>query len=235
MDIRIYIMTHKKFPVPRVEGYFPMQVGKAGKEDLGYLGDDTGDNISEKNHSFCELTGLYWAWKNITCDIIGLCHYRRYFLQPGAPQDARILEKVMMPLDYVEACLQQYDLILPISGMTREGSVLEHYRKNHCIADWEACGKVIEEKYPQYYQAFLWNQDTNVMSLGNMVIGKKGILDEYCGWLFDILFELEKRIDLNGRDEYQARVFGFLSERLFRVWMMMQRIKIREEMTAMIE
>ena len=61
--------------------YMPLQVGKALSDvDLGVQGDDEGDNISTKNPNYCELTGLYWAWKNLKdADYIGLAHYRRYF------------------------------------------------------------------------------------------------------------------------------------------------------------
>ena len=65
--------------MPTDNVYLPVHVGKEGKEDIGFIGDNTGDNISTKNANYCELTGLYWAWKNISADYIGLCHYRRYF------------------------------------------------------------------------------------------------------------------------------------------------------------
>ena len=77
MDTRIYVMTHRKFEPPQPEYYIPLHVGKSGKEDLNYTGDDTGDTISEKNDTFCELTGLYWIWKNGRCAVEGVCHYRR--------------------------------------------------------------------------------------------------------------------------------------------------------------
>ncbi len=46
------------------------------------LTDMTGDNISEKNPIYCELTGLYWMWKNMIIrgakeDYYGLYQYRR--------------------------------------------------------------------------------------------------------------------------------------------------------------
>lgn len=235
MDTRIYMMTHKAFEVPKMEGYIPLQVGSALGNDLGYLKDNTGDHISEKNPSYCELTGLYWFWKNVKCDVVGLCHYRRCFTCIERAENAQWVEEVLLPVSYIEECMQKYDLIIPNSGMTLEGSVLKHYQEHHCISDWEECGRVIQEKYPQYYPAFLWNQDINLISLGNMVIGKKSLIDEYCEWLFDILFELETRISIEGRDTYQKRVFGFLSERLFRVWIFGKRLKIKEELVVMLE
>ena len=79
MDIKILVATHKKYWMPDDDVYVPLHVGAEGKESLGYLPDNTGDHISSKNPSYCELTGLYWAWKNLDCEYIGLCHYRRYF------------------------------------------------------------------------------------------------------------------------------------------------------------
>lgn len=78
MDIKVIVATHKQYRMPSDNCYMPLHVGKQGKVDLGYLGDDSGDSISEKNGHYCELTGLYWAWKNLKSDYIGLVHYRRY-------------------------------------------------------------------------------------------------------------------------------------------------------------
>ena len=65
--------------MPKDEMYLPVHVGAEGKDDIGYQKDNTRDNISVKNPFFCELTGLYWAWKNLDADYIGLAHYRRHF------------------------------------------------------------------------------------------------------------------------------------------------------------
>ncbi len=85
-EVKIIIATHKKYKMPTDNMYLPLHVGAEGKKDkdgielnLGYIKDNTGENISELNSSFCELTGLYWAWKNLNSDYIGLAHYRRHF------------------------------------------------------------------------------------------------------------------------------------------------------------
>lgn len=85
MKIVMIVAAHKAYRMPEDPMYLPLHVGKAGKSlELGFQGDDTGDNISEKNPEYCELTGLYWAWKNLDADYIGLSHYRRYFRGNGA-------------------------------------------------------------------------------------------------------------------------------------------------------
>ena len=79
MEIKILVATHKNYKMPDDNIYIPIHVGKKGKECIGYVGDDTGENISERNPYFCELTAMYWGVKNLQCDYIGLVHYRRHF------------------------------------------------------------------------------------------------------------------------------------------------------------
>lgn len=224
MDTRLYVMTHKRIAEIPDPLYIPMQVGKAGKEDFGYVGDDTGDNISAKNGRYCELTGMYWLWKNVKCDIIGVCHYRRYFIK-----DEKLLDK-----SYIEKKMERYSMIIPSSACVKDEDVYDHYRKRHYTKDLDLCRQVISEKYPEYVHSFDYRMRIILVSVGNMWITRKDIFDRYCEWLFDILFEVEKRIDLTGYDEYQTRVMGFLSERLFRVWLMMQGEKITEEEIKLI-
>lgn len=230
MDTRIFVMTHKKIEelsdktlMPDI--YIPMQVGRAGKEGLGYLGDDTGDNISEKNSSYCELTGMYWLWKNMDCDIIGICHYRRFFTR-----DEKLLDR-----EYVEQQISRYPIIAPNSCCVKDENVYDHYRKRHYTKDLDLCREVIEEKCPEYVPAFDYAMEIGLISIANMWITKKAIYDRYCAWLFDILFEVERRLDTSGYDAYQRRVMGFLSERLFRVWLFMQPEAVAEENVKLIE
>lgn len=225
MDTRIYVITHKKIAGIPDNTYIPMQAGRAGKEDLGYLGDDKGDNISEKNPFYCELTGIYWLWKNVRCDIIGICHYRRYFMR-----DEKLLDRA-----YIENLIQKYPIIIPNSTCVKDANAYEHYAKRHYAKDLDLCREVIREKYPEYLDAFHYVMETILISVGNMWITRKDIFDRYCSWLFDILFEVEKRIDMTGYDDYQKRVMGFLSERLFRVWLIMQPEPVTEEDMKMIE
>ena len=83
MDIQIYVISHLLDDIEKTRNdfiYTPLFVGRNGRDNFGYCSDDNGDNISSKNPYFCELTGLYWIWKQSKADIIGLCHYRRYFV-----------------------------------------------------------------------------------------------------------------------------------------------------------
>jgi Fe-S cluster biosynthesis and repair protein YggX len=225
MDTRIYVITHKKFQAPQEDGYIPLQVGRALGEDLGYLGDDTGDNISAKNKSFCELTGVYWIWKNVSCDIVGICHYRRFFVK----------DKTLLSQKQIEEILQTYDAITVHSGLTPCENLWIHYGECHYEKDLQVVRDIIQEKYPDYLDAFDLSMHCNLLSLGNMIITRKDTFDRYCAWLFDILFEAEQRIDISAYDDRQKRIFGFLSERLMRVWLSNQTLKIHEEDLFMVE
>ena len=88
MDIKILIAMHKPYWTPEDDVYLPLQVGSALHPHFLPVTDDSGDNISAKNPGYCEMTGLYWAWKNLKADYVGLCHYRRYFGHHGGTQTA---------------------------------------------------------------------------------------------------------------------------------------------------
>ncbi len=224
MDTRIYVMTHKEYVKPQDDIYRTLHVGKAFGNDFGYEGDDTGDNISLKNRNYCELTGIYWLWKNVKCDIVGICHYRRYMVHKDS-----FLDK-----GYIEDVLKSYDVIVPNSSVTPNANLWEQYAYNHSEKDMQICRDVVEEKYPDYVDAFDLCMSCNYFSVGNMVITRKDIFDRYCEWLFDILFEVEKRVDISGYDVEQSRIFGFLSERLLRVWLLKHSYRIREEEMRMV-
>ena len=113
-DIKVIVATHKKYKMPEDKLYFPIHVGKEGKNDIGFIGDNTGDNISVKNPNFCELTGLYWAWKNLEADYIGLTHYRRHFsIQHNLPKDTDGRLKRVITLEEADKLFNNVDIILP--------------------------------------------------------------------------------------------------------------------------
>lgn len=215
----IYVATHKKFDPPTVAGYVPIQVGAAGKDDLGFLRDDTGDNISKKNKNYCELTGAYWVWKNTEDPYKGLVHYRRYF-------NCSFFKKNIVQEITVEKILEKYDVILPFE-MKLSTTVQENYTKECGFEkDINITRQIIAEKYPTYTEEYnaLW-QDHR-LRLFNMIIASSNIYDSYSEWLFDILFELERRTDISSYNDYQKRIFGFMSERLLNVYFRKNNYKI---------
>ena len=113
MDIKILVAAHKKYWMPDDDVYVPLHVGAEGKESLGYLPDNTGDHISSKNPSYCELTGLYWAWKNLDCDYLGLVHYRRYFTKRSQSYSDYIsMDEVVLSRGDLDNLLSQNDAVL---------------------------------------------------------------------------------------------------------------------------
>lgn len=111
-SVRIVVATHKAYQMPTDSMYLPLHVGAKGKTDLGYRRDDTGEeHISEKNPGFCELTGLYWAWKNLGEDFIGLVHYRRYFCLKKGRRDEWMNHVLTYP--ELEPMLHLYKVFVP--------------------------------------------------------------------------------------------------------------------------
>ncbi len=229
MDIKIIIATHKKYQMPNNEIYLPIQVGADINESIGFDKDNVGDNISLKNPYFCELTALYWAWKNLKAEYIGLVHYRRYFTcKKIIPICENKKFNIVLTKQEVENKLKNVDIILPKKRNYFVENIYSHYKHTMYIEPLDEAGKIIKEKYPKYYSEFEKLKKTTKMHAFNMFIMKKEYLDEYCTWLFDILFELEKRVDVSKYDSFHARFFGRVSERLLDVWIKTNNYKYEE-------
>lgn len=218
--MKIFIAAHKKFNPPVSDIYVPLHVGAEGKQDLGYLKDNTGDNISSKNPYYCELTGVYWIWKNVKEDVVGLVHYRRYFYKHYLTSK---VDEILTKQDIAELLLDN-DVLVAQRGYTWFSNVTDAYNKHHLegISDLELVEKAIQELYPDYLDAYHKIFKGNHYCQFNMWISKKEIFDEYSEWLFDVLGYVENHLEipLSKRDTYNARVFGFLSERLMNVWLL---------------
>lgn len=176
-----------------------IQVGAALTDQrICDLTDDAGEHISERNRQFCELTALYWIWKNAGQEIVGLEHYRRHFL----------LDETW--LSEMEA--GKIDVVLP-TPLYVAPTIAENYRKRHVASDWDFMMDYMRRIYPDDYKEASGFFDTNLYSPCNMFIMRKKVLDDLCAWLFPILFICAE----HGRereDEYQNRYPGFLAERL---------------------
>lgn len=219
-DIKIIIATHKQYFMPSEQIYLPLHVGKLGKDDIGYQGDDTGENISNKNASFCELTGLYWAWKNLENDYLGLIHYRRFFSLKSF-SDRRKLDVSELYLTQQEASelLGQYDVLVPSKRHYVIETLYSHYAHTMHKEHLDVTRTIIAELNSEYLDSF-----DNVMKqrsghMFNMFIMSKELVNSYCSWLFPILFELEKRIPAEQYSAFHARFYGRVSELLFNVWL----------------
>ena len=224
MDIKVIVATHKKYSMPSDPMYLPLHVGREGKEDLGFTGDNTGDNISIKNPRFCELTGVYWVWKNLDGDYIGLSHYRRYFSYKKGR------DKFDSVLSYSQAkdLLGDVDVLVPKIRNYYIETVYSHYSHTFHNEDLDVTREIISERYPDYIKAFDYLMKGRKVHLFNMFIMKRELFDGYCEWLFDILFELENRLDISSYSVFEARVYGRVSERLLDVYLNTNGIRYKE-------
>ncbi|WP_335992415.1 DUF4422 domain-containing protein [Acinetobacter pittii] len=223
MKTEIYVATHKAYTFPDIPEYIPIHVGKALTDlDLNIQGDNTGENISHLNKSFCELTALYWMWKNSDADIIGLAHYRRYLGSIGTLNGK--FDSIISVSEIEKKSLKKPGFIILakkekiIDYKFFNFSVKHQYRRCHYLSDWNVLKNVISRKYPEYMDAFESLEISKEMSYYNMFISNRSFVNKYCSWLFDILFQVEKEVDISDYDDYQKRVFGFMAERLLNVF-----------------
>jgi hypothetical protein len=225
---QIVIAAHKKYRMPKSRIYLPLHVGAAGKEAIGYERDDSGENISRKNPYYCELTGLYWAWKNLDCDYVGMVHYRRYFTVKSYVKLRKckdnIREKMQCVLDEteLEELEKKYDIIVPKKRRYIIETLYSHYSHSHYSEHLDLTREVISKKYQEYLPVFDKVMKSRSGHMFNMFIMKKELMDQYCTWLFDILFEVEKYIDIKRLSPFQGRLYGRISEIIFNAWLTYQ-------------
>ena len=215
-SIKVIVATHKTYRMPQDPMYVPVHVGAEGKSDLGYQKDNEGENISSMNPQFCELTGLYWAWKNLDAKYIGLVHYRRYF--KGKSKGKEPFEKILT-CEEAKAVLENHTIIVPKKRRYYIETLYQHYEHNHHIDELDTAQAILLEKHPDYKDAYDKAIHRTWGYMFNMMIMRKDLLDEYCTWLFDILFELTRRLNKEGQTSFEARFPGRVSERLFNVWL----------------
>ena len=214
-ELRIVVAAHKPYPVPGGAEYVPVQVGAAGKPPIpGFRRDDEGDGgISAKNPFYCELTGLWWAWKNLDCGYLGLVHYRRLFR--CAP--SRILD-----------LLHEADVVLPSKRRYLIETNYSHYAHAHHARDLDLARDAVSRLQPGFLEAFDAVMRSRSGHRFNMFAMRKTLADEWCEWIFGILAEIEKKADLSAYSQYDRRVFGFLAERLLDVWIKGRALSVRE-------
>lgn len=221
MNVKIIVASHKPYKMPPDSCYLPVHVGKAGKQEIGFRGDDTGDNISGKNPYYCELTGLYWAWKNLDADYLGLVHYRRHFTtKPWFVRLWKGKERCILSDHEVHRLLKTTDIILPKKRCYFIESVYEHYCHTHYPEPLDETREIIMEKYPGMIPAFDHIMNGRTAHMFNVFLMKRELSDEYCEFLFDVLGELEQRVDITYYNSFQARVYGRISELLLDVWIL---------------
>lgn len=227
-DIKLLVCCHQKTAVPQHPLLVPVQVGAvlAQEHFADFAYDDAGENISGKNRSYCELTALYWAWKNLDADYYGLFHYRRYLYPDPAEKrpyrvEASPTGELLETLGYAgfASLIEGYDLVLP-KPEEMFVSVREHYAAApfHHGKDLELAEAIVRELYPEYAGAMERYFSGTAHYFGNICIMSRRVFRDYCSWLFSILEEFDRRADVSGYGPQERRVDGYLAERLLGVY-----------------
>lgn len=216
MNAKILVASHKNYEMPTDSIYVPVFVGKDLHPNVNnnFRGDNTGINISLKNSTYNELTALYWGWKNLNVDALGLVHYRRYLSLNHKKSLSSVLNT-----DEVNSLLESTDVILPSKRHYYIESNESHYLHAHEHQPFENLRFIIFKKYPEYGPSFERVMKRTWAHMFNMFIMKKTPLNEYCIWLFKVLSDVEQMTDISGYSKYEQRVYGFLSELLLDVWL----------------
>lgn len=253
-DIKIFVSHRIDLDSETIDNplYIPVRCGSVydERENVTMLGDDTGDNISEKRNNFCEFTVLYWAWKNIKADYYGLCHYRRYLsfadrTYPGdglgqglldsmAPQilsDCALTDK-----DYISKTICQYDLlvskeyrmknVVPNSTCKNIREQWENYFSSYLKSEhFDLLLNLIKKHAPDIYEdAVIYMKGEYFRGFNCFVMQKKLFL-EFCNYIFPILFEFDACINKNHFSDTQKRVAGYAGEWLYSIWVFHQKRK----------
>lgn len=220
-EICVAVAAHKPYRMPTDSAYLPIHVGAALHPDAcsGFQPDNEGENISNLNASYSELTAMYWLWKNVDADIKGLVHYRRLL---GSPN--RACRKAKDPFDCLvtgaelEELLCGYDILLPKKRSYYIETVRDHYAHTHDAAHLDACREVLSEMCPEIVPAWDAHMAFRGLHICNMLITRADLFDSYCAWLFPVLCELTKRIDSSGMTSFEARWPGRVAELLLDPW-----------------
>lgn len=251
-DIKIFVSHRIDLDSVTIDNplYVPVRCGAVfdKRENVTMLGDDTGDNISEKRMSFCELTVQYWAWKNVEADYYGLCHYRRYLsfkekdiYSPSMKQG--FLDSMSVDnLDYCQLrneikmrkVIEECDILVSYSYDFKKDWIPNTSAKNIYEGWLEQCSKyvdkrsfevmleLIKKKYPAYYDFAFEYMHGNKFRGFNCFVMKKEAFHELCKFEFEILFDLENRIDVKYYSDQKKRTIGYLCEWLYSIWIAYQ-------------
>lgn len=226
--------------------YVPVRCGAvfdAGSSSK-YLGDNSGDNISDRRNSFCEFTVQYWAWKNVKADYYGLCHYRRYLTFSKKRFRANAQEQVMEGMLDNHA-IAKYDLLKErrmrniIEGcdaVVNEAADVNQIPTprgfQHSVYDhWAAHDgmffdkrvlpllmETIHELKPQFYEYAVAYMHDKWHRGYNCYVMKKDLFDEMCSFQFPIMFAMEKKLSENGMSKQFGRTLGYLGEMMYGIF-----------------
>lgn len=217
-DIKLFVCCHEQTTVPAHRLLCPLQVGAALNEKrfAGFAYDDEGENISSWNRYYCELTGHFWAYKNVQADYYGFFHHRRYLYPDEHASKPYIIRHKpnlgKLRYDEFPALIERFDLILPC----REEMcvpVRSHYAKAHRMEDLALAQQLVLAQYPQMRSALQAYLDGTACYFGNIFIMRREVFVDYCRWLFPLLADFDAAVA-----DRPLRVDGYIAERLLGVY-----------------
>ena len=228
-EVTILVAAHKNYMMPADAIYKPVFVGNANKSKADrpsvFVGDNSGQNISKLNNQYNELTALYWGWKNLKnqTDALGLVHYRRYF----SLQRNRGL-RYILSTEEANLLLKENDFIVPKKRHYYIESNESHYIHAHQKEPLEVTKRIIKEKYPEYNNAFTKVLRSSSGHYFNMFIAKWDLMDQYSTFLFGVLEDVRKEINIESYSKNEQRALGFISELLLDTWLETNHVKYKE-------
>ena len=236
-NIKIIVATHKKYEMPEDNMYIPVQVGKEGKQDLEYTPDNTGENISLKNPYYCELTGLYWAWKNLDAEYIGLVHYRRYFSNKTIlTKDIKQRLTKISSINEIDRMLESTDIILPKKRKYYIEDLYSHYKHTMYVEPLDRTKEIIDKKYPEYSKEFEKLHKRTSAHMFNMFIMRREVFQDYYKWFFAVLSEVERNIDMSSCIHPNRKsIIGYVAEFLLDIYLEANHLSYKEIDTVFLE
>lgn len=215
--LNVFVACHKPVDVYRNDVFIPIHVGRSVsryQNEMGdMIGDDTGDNISEKNHMYCEMTAQYWAWKNIhDVEYIGFCHYRRFF-------DMKLSD------ENVDSLFHDHDVVLVMKRNV--DIVIKTLPQYILLEDMTIFLMVLKKLHPEYEKLTLDYLYGNKKYICNMLICRKELFDQYAEWLFGILRECEKYMKELPYSRAR-RALAYLSEDFMALFFMYHHYRIKK-------
>ncbi len=241
MNIKVFQVFHKQYLSP-VSSSWVYPIGVSGYQQEGFLSDSDGESISNLNNYYCELTAIYYLWKNIKCDFIGLYHYRRYLnfklddsifdtpLPAIKTYDSE--DKIVNYLtdtvqyDLIQAYTKITDVIIPRKSILLP-SIKAQYLSVHQNEPWSEFENALINKYPNDVDSLNYFSIYPSAPICNIFVMKWDIFNAYCIDLFDIVNKVYSVIG-SPYNAHNNRYPGFLAERFLGFWLHMNKIKYLE-------
>ncbi|RNE02180.1 hypothetical protein FAM22277_01902 [Lacticaseibacillus paracasei] len=228
MKIQMLIASHKQYEMPSNDGmYTPIFVGAALSQNIpdGFQSDATGDNISSENPHYNELTATYWAWKNSEAEVIGLNHYRRYFV---SRKSVKKNFKHLLNKREILTLLAKGDVVLPTKRHYYIETIESHFAHSHNPEELDILKKIFTTFSKAYQDALRDVLSSTSAHMFNMFIMHRREFDEYCSWLFPTLHTIENNLDFSKLEGNEKRALGFIAEILMDVWVIANGKKVVE-------